>query len=767
VTARFIVSRRIYDAINGSGFWAERNMMKTRYGLGIMLVVLWAVPLWADLIANQTIPVYPAGTCPSIVIKGDAPVITFVRSAPDGHIGYTEDMGQHFLWLGSSQNNFGPNLALDGEGNIHVVWRHLNVDTSAWEIVYQKQTAGSFVDTIPEVVNDATHAPADIGKPEIAVNTRGVHVTWPTIPLTDYGYRRKGFGGWGDYMPLSQQVLPDSPKINLMGARWAVDDNNQYLFFLPRSSDAQPGLRYLDIPVPWSTIRTVAGNDVNLNIGWENNDCVSACWRGTKLDVAAIADNTNTTDTATGRVVLILDVLNNSSAQPIEVFNDGILGSVDATAGSVSMAIDFQGRHYVFFSARNGSDSDELFMQQLDIAGVKTGELARLTQNTVDDLRPDVEYQYGKLHLTWQTSDNRVMYREGQMDRRVFVNGQPFFPVGLYALCPTANELNMIGAAKFNCVMPYELWQKPLAEQSVYLTNAQRAGVKTIYPVNQIYEGPNWNGNLGSWTGEMEVLEGLVNTFKNNSNILAWYNCDELGLDMIPRMKSHYELMKQLDSKHPVWMVDYQVDSYSQYLGTFDACGQDWYPIAWDPIGSVAVKAETLLQQTGGGLPIWNVVQASNLQIYHPDQSWQRPPTLQEMRNMAYQNLAKGATGLIFFMFDDLKWDPDATFNSRWADMSQLGQEFSNMSPILLSTATPVSIQVSGNNVIWFSRAYNNVTYLYLVSTVSSGSQTTATASWVENLKVRIDGTLLGGRRKSVSVPLNYAGVVKVELSEI
>lgn len=68
-------------------------------------------------------------------------------------------------------------------------------------------------------------------------------------------------------------------------------------------------------------------------------------------------------------------------------------------------------------------------------------------------------------------------------------------------------------------------------------------------------------------------------------------------------------------------------------------------------------------------------------------------PSLDEMRNQAYQAIISGATGLFWYTYYDLKYvgyprnkeniDVDV-FDKRWADASSMAQEINKITPIIL-----------------------------------------------------------------------------------
>jgi hypothetical protein len=77
--------------------------------------------------------------------------------------------------------------------------------------------------------------------------------------------------------------------------------------------------------------------------------------------------------------------------------------------------------------------------------------------------------------------------------------------------------------------------------------------------------------------------------------------------------------------------------------------------------------------------------------VYRKNQK-PNPPTLDEMRNQAYQSIISGATGLIWYSYYDLRYKQYpreqnldmALFAQRWKDASAMAQEIDKITPAIL-----------------------------------------------------------------------------------
>jgi len=232
--------------------------------------------------------------------------------------------------------------------------------------------------------------------------------------------------------------------------------------------------------------------------------------------------------------------------------------------------------------------------------------------------------------------------------QRLIVDGVPFFPLVMYAGLPKPGKLGRVAKAGFNCLMPYDVGKNPPEVARDYLDVAEQAGIKTIFSTKDLYEECQYfpRNGLGPWQGEEEILRGIVTEFRHHPNVLAWYICDELGIHMVDRMREHRRMMHELDIDHPTWAVICYLNDVRQYLPSFDVIGTDTYPVP-GAVSRVGEWARVTHEEVYGARPVWMVPQMHNLEAHsHRDL---RPPTLAEMRNMAYQCVCEGATGLVFF----------------------------------------------------------------------------------------------------------------------
>lgn len=276
---------------------------------------------------------------------------------------------------------------------------------------------------------------------------------------------------------------------------------------------------------------------------------------------------------------------------------------------------------------------------------------------------------------------------------RLICDGQPFFPLGMYWGSVNEADLKTYADSAFNCLMPYG---SPTAEQ---MDLVAKYGLKVIYSVKDVYAGSTWcPKEVKSPEDERPYMEAKANAFRNHPALLAWYLNDELPLEYMPRLEAHQQWMEELDPGHPTWVVLYQVGQLEHYRKTFDVLGTDPYPIP-GPARRAADWTRESVASVMNRRPVWMVPQAFNWATYGKTDAEKRakfPPTLPEMRSMAWQCIAEGAKGLIFYSFMDLKRDVVVPFEKQWPLVKQVAAEIKPMIPAILSIEQAPQATVTG-----------------------------------------------------------------------
>ncbi|MFM8765952.1 MAG: hypothetical protein ACKOEZ_14130, partial [Spartobacteria bacterium] len=296
---------------------------------------------------------------------------------------------------------------------------------------------------------------------------------------------------------------------------------------------------------------------------------------------------------------------------------------------------------------------------------------------------------------------------------RTMVGDKPYLPVGLFLHGAEPEDIARIGDSPFNCVMPYgsltmgfKGTEKKGVERTRELLDAFAAkNIKVIFSIKDLYDGythfqgakcpTKWHGMTGNATA---ITTAVVEAFREHPSLLAWYIGDEKPLSFVPQVTARRKLLHRLDPWHPSWTVNYQYFDFSGYTGMVDVLGLDTYDIVKKTTNNMGVTeagmdaAKEALASNGGGMQLWNAIQAHNIGLYNP--AWNkdretllansRAPSEEEMRSFSLLMAIKGTRGFIFYSyFDLLKPAVLPDFEQRWAELWRVGALMRELQPFL------------------------------------------------------------------------------------
>ncbi len=310
--------------------------------------------------------------------------------------------------------------------------------------------------------------------------------------------------------------------------------------------------------------------------------------------------------------------------------------------------------------------------------------------------------------------------------RRLIVDGEPFFPLGMYWSGVKKPELDTYAKGPFNCLMPYG---SPNTNQ---MDACQARGLKVIYSIKDFYSGTRWApSGMKTEADELSEIKRRVALHAKHPALIAWYINDELPLAMIDRLSARQNLMEKLDPDHPTWVVLYQYDQVRSYLPTFDVIGTDPYPIPNKPAGTALEWTRVTRDQTFNTRAVWQVPQVFDWGGYRKGEEREktRAPTLLEMRSMAWQCVAAGANGLVFYSYFDLyKMRERDPFEKRWAEVCEMAGEIKRFIPVLLSVEPAPAANVTGPDTVEM-RVWRVGREIYLLVVNAADAPAVATVS--------------------------------------
>jgi len=326
---------------------------------------------------------------------------------------------------------------------------------------------------------------------------------------------------------------------------------------------------------------------------------------------------------------------------------------------------------------------------------LRTTLLHRATGETLDEVVQGIERREGRRPTCYIDQHNRVI-----------LEGEPFFPLGMFWSRVSEEELRAYTEGPFNCLMPYGSMDREKMDL------IEKAGLKIIFSIKDDYYDTTWCPDfIQSEADEGGAVRRQVQAFRDHPALLAWYLNDERPLSMLPRLEAHQRWVEEEDPNHPTWTVLYQVDEVRKYTRSFDVIGTDPYPIPDHGPSQAGEWTRKTREAVSDARSIWMVPQVFRRR------GKERPPTLAELRSMAWQCIAEGADGLVFYSWFELRNDQQYPFAERWEEVKTVAREINEMVPVLLSIdPVPEIVVCAPEAVHWTTRAHDGGLYLFLVN---------------------------------------------------
>ncbi|WJH34694.1 carbohydrate binding domain-containing protein [Paenibacillus sp. CC-CFT747] len=250
------------------------------------------------------------------------------------------------------------------------------------------------------------------------------------------------------------------------------------------------------------------------------------------------------------------------------------------------------------------------------------------------------------------------------------VDGKPFFPVVAYhAYAQDYASLKEIGV---NTVQGANT--NSIATMKTLLDTAQAGGMKmlmTLYYNMKVKEN-------------FELTRQMVTTFKNHPALLGYMIMDEPTTNGIPQSEllEAYRLIRSIDPEHPTYMVEADQAAYRSTGQATDLLVTDVYPFYKNstlPISAVGDSVRGAIAAVDDKKPVWTVLQTFQM----PNTNWNVLPTIDQVRNMAYQSFLAGSKGLGFYSVNDPGWKLQES--ALWPGMVAFKDEISLMGDLLVN----------------------------------------------------------------------------------
>jgi len=302
--------------------------------------------------------------------------------------------------------------------------------------------------------------------------------------------------------------------------------------------------------------------------------------------------------------------------------------------------------------------------------------------------------------------------------RRLIRNGSPYFPLGFYCSSVDATVAAQVAELGGNAALSY--------------------GALTVAKLDQLQQKGLTGVAAVKVADDTSTILATVAALKDHPSLLSWYLSDEQDPDVwAQRMIEHYDAVVAADDGHPTFAVEYR-DLGTRgglYQRMSDVLGKDSYPVrgvAGEDISQPAVRAA----EAATALPAqanWHVPQAMSWSAFPP--STGRFPTAIEFRNMAWQMITEGATGLFWYSLYYMNHDAELTWDQCAAVVSPTVHEIAGLVPMLLSVDPPTTVTVPAGSWMHHTvRSHAGRTYLFVVNhgrTTQSATFTVAGATAV------------------------------------
>jgi len=276
-------------------------------------------------------------------------------------------------------------------------------------------------------------------------------------------------------------------------------------------------------------------------------------------------------------------------------------------------------------------------------------------------------------------------------ENRLLLNGKPYFPIGLWIAPKNSRQAYEMSRAGFN------VFRTNIDESKLNL--AKRFGLKIIGCMPDEYV---FNTNDAKKKALDLKERQLIDQYKDNPELLAWFICDEALWcgQPLPPIKEAYRLHRELDPYRPVMMnaaPRSKISALAEYAEACDLYGVDIYPVPSGnshsemedkSISSVGKYTDKCFAVVVGKKPVIMTLQGFAWGHLGDPKGEGIYPTFEETRFMAYDAIVHGATGIMYW---GTYYIAKVSF---WQVLFKIASELRDMSSVLVSdTISPCDIK--------------------------------------------------------------------------
>ncbi|NPV46427.1 MAG: hypothetical protein HPY69_05695 [Armatimonadetes bacterium] len=354
-------------------------------------------------------------------------------------------------------------------------------------------------------------------------------------------------------------------------------------------------------------------------------------------------------------------------------------------------------------------------------------------------------------------------------DNMLIVQGQPFFPLGIYESPGTEAYLRMLRDAGFNLCMCHGL---PDAGAQALLDKVYAAGMRLWVPLGSLLD---FSSDAAM---KRQRLAEMVQRAGDHPGLLIWESIDEPawgGADADGLYEGYCHL-RLIDQQRLIWTNHAPrnlISTLAYYNRATDASGCDIYPVP-DGAGHSNLPNSTISvvgdetrknrEAVGGQKPVFMVLQGFGWGELSRGQT-PRPavitPTFEQSRFMAYDAIVHGANGLLY-------WGTHYTEKpSRfWSELRSLVSELAALHDVLAALPyrgeDQAQLASPAKGVVLLHKQHNRRNFLFLVNETAVDTTATVKAPNIYAGHVRrlFEGAELPmGPEQVLTVPLGPYGV--------
>jgi hypothetical protein len=274
-------------------------------------------------------------------------------------------------------------------------------------------------------------------------------------------------------------------------------------------------------------------------------------------------------------------------------------------------------------------------------------------------------------------------------DHRLYVHGQPVFPMGMYRV-PFAEDLPVVRDAGFNFVI------SPSRSVSYLFTKAARDAGMMVAVSSSAFDGKFWTN--------------MTDKYRRDEALFGWYGIEtpdtrgaspETVRQVYRQSPGPYKAVAEMDAHHPIILALRPNSTMRKFAESADIVVAWTAPIPRWPLTTVCDSVREAIATVEGRKPVWAAIQTTGLawqEDLPPDDDTSVIPTVAQHRAMVYLALMSGAEGLVHYTWsvpplrgrDSYRLSRDAP--ELWEGVKLVTQQVAWLSPVLMeSRPTPMA----------------------------------------------------------------------------